>query len=46
MLDHGASAGAGDKDGDLPLHLAAEKGHAPCVALLLDRGADLDAVDG
>lgn len=34
------------KNGHRPLHQAAEAGHAPIVALLLDAGADLEAQDG
>jgi len=34
------------EDGETALHRAASRGHLKAVALLLDRGAKLDAVDG
>ncbi|EQC26790.1 serine/threonine protein kinase [Saprolegnia diclina VS20] len=44
LLDHGAVV---DKryNGDTALHMAARKGHTKLVALLLDAGADVDALD-
>ena len=35
----------GDYDGRTAMHLAAASGHADCLRLLLDAGADKDAVD-
>lgn len=43
LLDAGASLGARDKDGATPLHSAAIAGHYEAAALLLDRGADIEA---
>jgi ankyrin repeat protein len=34
------------EDGETALHRAASRGHLKAVALLLDRGATVDAVDG
>jgi ankyrin repeat protein len=46
LLDHGVDAGARDpKDGDTALHLAAHHGNAGLVALLLARGAPVNARD-
>ncbi len=30
----------------MPLHMSAEKGHEKCIRVLLDSGADIDAVNG
>jgi ankyrin repeat protein len=43
LLDAGASAAAGSYDGQTPLHIAARRGDAAMVEILLARGADLHA---
>ncbi len=45
LLDQGANINARDMWGDTPLHLAA-RGHEGIVRLLLERGADVNNVDG
>jgi hypothetical protein len=45
LADHGASLGARDKRGDTALHVAAHNGARQMVELLLERGADMNAVD-
>lgn len=46
MIDLGFPVGARDgDDGATPLHAAAYSGSAETVALLLDRGADIEARD-
>jgi ankyrin repeat protein len=45
-LDAGASVDARDAGGNTPLLVAAVEGNAAMVALLLARGADIDARDG
>jgi len=43
LLDAGADPNARDKDGNTPLHRAAQGGSPETVAALLDAGADLEA---
>ena len=43
LLRRGADPGRADGRGEAPLHAAAERGDAAFVALLLDRGAAVDA---
>ena len=45
LLAHGASPGSKGYYGDLPLHMAAERGDATAVRLLLRHGVDRSAVD-
>ena len=40
MLEEGADPNAKDKDGNTPLHKAADEGRFDVVKLLLERGAD------
>jgi ankyrin repeat protein len=42
LLDHGADVNALDKRGVAPLFIAAWRGHAGIVSLLIDRGAQLE----
>ena len=44
LLDAGADVNAADTEGGRPLHLAARKGHAAMVQLLLAAGAEVEAV--
>ena len=46
MLACGFDPDAKDKDGVTPLHRAAMGGHVDAVRVLLDRGADVGALDG
>ena len=45
LLDAGAAAGAGDRQGRAPLHIAAAHGQTGAVRLLLAHGARADAAD-
>ena len=46
LLDHGANINAKEATtGFTPLHIAARHEHAQCAALLLKRGADVEAAD-
>lgn len=40
------ASGAGSETWTMPLHIAITRGHISAVRLLLDRGADPNAVDG
>jgi ankyrin repeat protein len=42
LIEHGADPDKVNDVGETPLSLAAHKGHAPFVELLLDRGASLE----
>ena len=44
LLLHGAVVDLQKRDGATPLHIAAEKGHAPLGELLIDNGAFIDKV--
>ncbi|XP_065198115.1 ankyrin-1-like [Sycon ciliatum] len=44
LLAMGADAQQGDKDGLLPLHIAAREGHDPCISVLLAVGSDVNTV--
>ncbi|KAJ7532787.1 hypothetical protein O6H91_13G020200 [Diphasiastrum complanatum] len=44
-LKHGADPSVVDYDGRTPLHVAAEKGHVDCVALLIKAGANVNKKD-
>lgn len=44
LIDEGASLDARDNDGATPLHAASIGGHCEAVKLLLDRGADIQAL--
>ena len=46
MLACGFDPHAADKDGVTPLHRAAMKGHPGAVRVLIDSGADVNALDG
>jgi ankyrin repeat protein len=46
LLDHGVDVNAWGPDGFTPLQQAAAGGHANLVAVLLERGADANAVGG
>lgn len=47
LLDNGAPINHKSVDGMLtPLHCASAKGHVACVKLLLERGADVQALYG
>jgi ankyrin repeat protein len=43
VIGGGGYIGSRAQDGRTALHVAAEKGHANCVRLLLDAGADTEA---
>eukprot|EP00952_Eustigmatos_sp_NYUAD-ZCMA_P011565 46895-Eustigmatos_ZCMA.PRE.1 len=45
LLDHGAEVNHPDWLGSTSLHLACERGNGDMVALLLERGADITAVN-
>ena len=45
LLEHGAHLNARNQDGGTPLHDAALGGSADVIALLLDRGAQIDTRD-
>ncbi len=45
LLQKGAQIDNRNDDGLAPLHLAVAGGHSPCVALLINRGADVDVKD-
>ena len=45
LVGNGAPAGARQKNGTTPLHIAAQHGHADAVRMLIRRGADPAAVD-
>jgi ankyrin repeat protein len=46
MLQHGADFNALDQGHSTPLHLAASRGSAKAVRLLLQHGADVNACNG
>jgi ankyrin repeat protein len=45
LVAHGASVNDYDDEGNTPLHLAAEKGHADFILFLIEIGADINAKD-
>ena len=45
LLDHGSPSMSRDKNGDVPLHLAAESGHATTAALLIRHTSSLEPVN-
>jgi len=45
LLDHGSSVGAKTKEGSTPLHLAAKAGYDIVATLLIQAGADVNALD-
>ena len=45
LLDSGLQPNQGDKNGQLPLHAAAEKGRVALVNLLLEKGAAVDSIN-
>lgn len=46
LIRKGASPLARDSSGRTPLHIAAARANAPVVGLLIEAGAEIDAVDG
>ena len=45
LLDHGANPNLPDGNSDLPLHVAVRMGRREMISLLVERGADLEAMD-
>jgi phosphate transport system substrate-binding protein len=45
LLDRGAQINAADREGRVPLHVAAKENHEAVVMTLLDRGAQIQPVD-
>ena len=45
MLDRGASLSGRDANGDTPLHRAVADGHFRIACHLVERGADVDAIN-